>query len=71
MPYGIFRHAGTAWGRSCPPGQIGTSICPQGLSAQDLAQGKAKFWAEGWWSWREADPSEGESTILAREGAEV
>lgn len=69
MPDSIFQYAGTAWGQSCPPGQVGMSTCPQGLSGQDLAQGKAKFWAEGWWSCREGDPKEGENIILAQEGA--
>lgn len=59
MPYSIFQYAGTAWSRGFPPSQAGMSTCPQGLSAQDLAQGKAKFCAEGWWFCREGDPREG------------
>ena len=71
MLYSIFQYPSTARGRSCAPGQVGMSTCPEGLCAQDLAQGEAQFWAEGLWSCREGDPREGESTVLAWEGAEV
>lgn len=60
MPYSIFQYACTAWGQSCPQGQAKTPTCPQGLSAQDLAQGKAKFCAGRSWSCSTGEPREGE-----------
>lgn len=65
MPYGIFQYAGTAWGQSCGL-QARLSIHPQGLSTQDLA------WLNSeWCSFREGDPREQQSTILAWERGEA